>query len=526
LSAPNTQAVTTDTPATSTNGMTTKVVKGSFWFFLGQVLPMLATFVASPFVIRYLGTEAYGILLIVAMVTMNFAYADIGMNLASTKFGAEAYANNNAEEEGVIIRTAALIAFIPTFLVGALIFIFADNIMTGFFQIKSQYREAANIGLKLGSVAFVFSSLGNVMNTPQFSRLKINLNVLANAVPRIIMIVATPIVLKAGYGIAGACMVAFLAAVVIFLLNVGISGKLLPQLYRLSIDRKKIRPLLVFGKGVVIFGLALMIIGNMEKIILARLLNSKASAYYSIAFTLANMALMFTVGMMQTLNSAFSQLLQPDKQEELKILFLRCVRLNAILLIPSILTMVAIAKPFFTIWAGAEFGEKSVFPFYVLLIGIVCHIMALVPSGILVVAGKATSFVKLYYIEIIPYGILIYFLINKFGIIGAAMAWSFKEVITAIGLVYFTKKHFNLTLGLSKFSKGILMGILTFMPLIAFALLYDNFSPLLVFIIPITFLFYFLIVWKNLLEEPERSWLINKTQKGSYINKLLLALQH
>ena len=94
----------------SPQGMTVKVVKGSFWVLIGQLLPLIATFIASPFVIRSLGSESYGVLILVGLISGYFSFVDFGMGLTSTKFGSEAYAEGSADKEALIIRAATIIA--------------------------------------------------------------------------------------------------------------------------------------------------------------------------------------------------------------------------------------------------------------------------------------------------------------------------------------------------------------------------------------------------------------------------------
>ncbi len=507
----------------TSKGMTTKVMKGSFWVLLGQMVPMIATFISSPFVIRYLGAEAYGVLLLVAMIPANFAHADIGMNFSSTKFGAEAYGNGDTKKEALVVRTAAWIAFFPTLLVCILLFAFSIYIMTDFFGISSKYGEAASFGLKLTAIAFLINAMSSIFNTPQFSRLKMNLNVLINAGPRALMTLTTPFVLYHGFGIKGATLVACCTALIILMLNVFVSGRLLPELYSFTIDKKLIKPLFSFGKGIVIYGIALVFIGNIEKILLAKIMadSTKNVAYYSVAFTLANMASLFSIAMVQTLTPAFSQLLAPEKKAELQALFSRCVRVGIIILIPCCMSMIVIAKPFFTIWAGEEFGRESVLPFYVLLIGVFLGLIAYIPSAILLVAGKSSVFAKIYYTEIILYGLLAYILILKFGIIGAAFAWSIREVANAILFIFFAKKYTGLILGIKKQQKEMLYGFLVFIPIVLFAILYNNFSYWIFVLLPISLFGYLVLVWKKLAIESEKKWVLEKVKNKPSLHTLL-----
>jgi O-antigen/teichoic acid export membrane protein len=515
LSSSNTQPADTVTPQTASKGMTTKVVKGSFWVLMGQVVPMIATFIASPFVIRYLGSEAYGVLLLVALIPSYFSFTDVGMSMASTKFGSEAYGNGLPDKEAMAIRTAAYIAFFPTLIVAALLFIFSGYIVNDFFRVPAKYSEVADFGLKLTAVAFFISAMTSIFNTPQLSRLKMNLNILVNAGPKIIMTSLTPFVLYWGFGIKGATILACAIAIIILLLNLYTSGRLLPQLFRFSIDKSLLKPMLAFGKGIVFYAIALMLINNTEKILLPRLMDepTKHLAYYSVAFTLANMTNLFSMAMVQTLIPAFSQLLTPDKRSQLSSLFSRCVRIGLIALIPSVMGTLVIAKPFFTIWAGKEFGAESVLPFYVLLIGVFFGLLAYVPNTILLASGKSKLFARFYVLEIIPYGLLTYFLIKQFGIIGAAMAWSIKEVTNALTFIYFTKKHTGLVLNIKHQWQGIIAGFLVFLPAVLVALLYNNFSYWLVLLLPVCLIMYFIVVWKKLIDAGEREWITAKLKR-------------
>src|SRR5437764_12111958 len=67
-------------------GMMTKVVRGSLWTLGGQGATMLAAFVATPFVIRLLGTELYGALSPINGLIGYLPFADMGMRTVSTRF--------------------------------------------------------------------------------------------------------------------------------------------------------------------------------------------------------------------------------------------------------------------------------------------------------------------------------------------------------------------------------------------------------------------------------------------------------
>ncbi len=495
-------------PASPDNrGMTVKVMKGSFWVLMGQVLPLFATFVASPFVIRLLGSESYGVLILVGLISSYFSFADFGMVMASTKFGSEAYASGSSDNEGSVIRTAALIGVFSSLLIAIPMFIFSGWIVSDLLKVPEHLHKQASIALKITSIAFVMSFIGNIFNTPQLSRMRMDLNVLINSGFKILMTLTTPIVLYFGGGIVQAIMVTFVAAFLIMSVNIIVSGRLQPSIFVTSINQKMVRPLLKFGGNLVLYSIGLIITNNLEKFLLTRYVSVKSLAYYSVAFTFANMTTMFSMAMVQTLLPAFSQLLTPDKREQLKSLFNRCVRVGLISMIPSLMVLLIIAKPFFTIWAGKEFGINSIFPFYVLLAGVFFSLLVYVPNTILLSSGRSHLFARFYLVEILPYAAITYFLINWLGIIGAAMAWSLRETVNAFTFIHYAKKHTGLTLDPDRKFKGIIGGALVFLPPALVAFLYNNFSPWIFILLPFCLAAYFLFTWKKLVNPEEREWI-------------------
>ena len=286
------------------------------------------------------------------------------MSIGSTKFGAEAYAKGLREDEGGVVRTAALIAFLTSFPIALGIFFFYSLIV--WFNVPEQLHSEASIALKIASITFILNILCNIFNTPQLSRLRMDLNTFVNAGFRLLGIMAIPIVLYLGGGIIGAILSLMIASFLTLLGHLFVSGRLLNELFQFSIDKNIIKPLLKFGSSLVMAGIASILLANLEKVVLARVSSVESLAYYSVAFTFATMATMFSGAMIQSLLPAFSQLLSPEKKPELDKLFSRSLRINIIGLLPTIVFLFIIAKPFFTIWAGENFGRESSLPFYIL----------------------------------------------------------------------------------------------------------------------------------------------------------------
>ena len=83
------------------------------------------------------------------------------------------------------------------------------------------------------------------------------------------------------------------------------------------------------------------------------------------------------------------------------------------------------ARPFFELWAGAEFAEKSTIPFYVLVGGLIFNVMAYVPYTLLMAFNRSDLIGRVHLAEVVPYILCAALLTSWLGAIGAAIAWSF-----------------------------------------------------------------------------------------------------
>jgi O-antigen/teichoic acid export membrane protein len=166
-----------------------------------------------------------------------------------------------------------------------------------------------------------------------------------------------------------------------------------------------------------------------------------------------------------------------------------------------------IARPFFTIWAGPEFGAESTIPFYILLLGLCFNIPAYVPYTAIAAIGRTDIFAKLYWIELAIYAFGAYILIRYFGIIGAAMAWSVRVTIDAFAMIWLSKKFAGVSFNFFHHPGSLAIGILVLLPPILFSVFYNNYSPFLIGLVPLCIGLYSVVIWTRFISNDERIWI-------------------
>ncbi len=317
-------------------------------------------------------------------------------------------------------------------------------------NIPADLIGTAVIALRIGAATLVVNFLNGILILPQLTRLRMDLNTVVNAGPRILGVIAVPVVIYLGFGIAGAVGVLFVSTVVTLVGHLIVSGKLLRYLPGFSIERPAVRPLLKFGISLVLAAIAGVLLGNLEKLVLVRVTDVTTLAHYSVAFTLANMVTMFSVAMVQSLIPAFSQLTRQDRRDQLEALYARGIRISVFCVLPLLVMLAIVAKPFFTIWAGEDFGRESTLPFYILVIGLLFNLNAYIPWAILLAFGRTDIFAKNYWGQIFPYLALVVVLTNRFGAAGAAAAWTIRVIVDAAILLFLVRRLFGLRTGVRR----------------------------------------------------------------------------
>ena len=421
-------------------GLTSRVVHGSFLNLFGQGVTMLATLIATPFVIRLLGPASYGVLALVHVLIGYLSFADLGMGTASTRFGSQAHARGDDDGEAAAIWTSLLLAIIPAATVALALILGARPLVERGLRLPPNLHDAAVICVRLAAIGFLARAIAGVLNTPAIVRLRMDLYVSILSGTAVVQIVLVPIVIYFGGGLTGSATVVAGAAIATALLFAIVGVRLLPALRRPHIDRELLHALAKFGGALVVGTIAAALLSNVEKLLISRYASVHALAYYSVAYTLAFMLTQLPLALTNTLIPAFAQLQERGDRAAFEQLYRRGLHGMLFWALPGAVFIAAVARPFFTIWAGPQYGLQSTLPLYLLLGGVVCEVLAYVPQGLLIAHGRTDIIARCNLAILVPYVVASALLIREYGAPGAAIAWSLRAMISLIVFSTFAER--------------------------------------------------------------------------------------
>ncbi|MEZ9630678.1 oligosaccharide flippase family protein [Vibrio breoganii] len=91
-------------------------------------------------------------------------------------------------------------------------------------------------------------------------------------------------------------------------------------------------------------------------------------------------------------------------------------------------------------WLGIEANIQSIISFKILSIGLLLNAFAQIPCSKLLSQNRAKSVALIHMLELIPYLLLLYYSVDQWGVIGAAIVWTFRNGIDFILLLIMSNK--------------------------------------------------------------------------------------
>jgi O-antigen/teichoic acid export membrane protein len=482
-----------------------KLIKGTAWSLAGQVATVAVSALVTPFVVRQMGPAQYGILAFLNLLTGYLAYTDLGMGTASTRFASLEESAGSSREVEVIwagIGLSALLGAVFAVLTIALAPAISDELL----HVAPALRGQAILALRIVGLAFLLKNIAGVMNTPQLVRLRFDTYTAITSGSVLLQIVLTPIILWLGGNLA--TIAAMIAAVNFCALGLhfAIGRRLVPQLWPPRMNTALFGPLFSFGALVVLSQVPELILTTAERFGLTYFTSVSSLAYYSIAYTYANLSLIVAIAMGQVLLPMFSRLQSSSEEQELGRLYGRSIVSMCFTLAPVAVVLAVAARPVLTTLLGADYGLKGTPACYVLLIGIVFSGISYIPASLLFASNKGATVARIRWCELVPYLMIAAGLTMKYGVLGAAAAWTLRALVDSL----------LLTIAVQKWKKPIPFSLGGFLKLggtLAFLL-----PPVIVTTIfqvswvwtgiltCVCLMLYVVNLWRSVLTSSERSW--------------------
>lgn len=413
------------------------VVKNAARNLAGQVLPFAVAIYCIPKLIEVLGVERFGFLALIWVVVGYLSIFDLGLGQALTKLVAERIGKGEQEHIPSLFWTAFwLMCGLGVFgLVVAEIVIF--NLDIGILNVPIVFQNEALAALKIVAISlpFVIASSGARGMLEAHQRFDLVNWVRA---PLGIYTFAAPLFVAhyLSNDLSAIAWVLLLGRVMFLCCTMWLCIKTIPSLRRIEkIQSGLLKTLFGFGGWMTVANLVGPMMTYLDRFIIGAFVSMAAVAYYVTPYEMVTKLWILPGALTGVLFTAFAINLNQDKEKAVR-LFGRSMDGIFLLMLPIIILLIAFAREILDLWLGSDFASHSVVIFQVLAIGVFINSIGRVLFVFIQAAHRPDIPALLYLIELPLYLLSIWFMLHKFGVEGAAIAWVARIVLDNLVLLF------------------------------------------------------------------------------------------
>lgn len=416
--------------------------------YLGRSFSAILSLLLIPLYLRYLGVEAYGLVGIFTSLSGMLGILDLGigatMNRELARYSVK---EGTAEKQRDLVKTLELIYWGIAIISGAIIFMAAPFIANSW--LKGQVLSSKSI-----LTALQYMCVAIALNLPislyQGGLMGLQRQVLVNFI----------LIFTGIFRGIGAILVLWLVSPTIeaFFIWQAISSLVGSVLFYISIwvclskSNKKAKFNIFILKGIWKYAAAIsmssiigIILSQLDKIILSKMLPLKMFGYYTLAVTISSAIWMIIIPYINALFPRLVQLHDLNKPRELKDLFHNSSQLLSLLLFPVTAILVFFSRDILLIWTSNSIVAQNSYIIVILLVlGIMLNGTATLPSNCALAFGWPSLITYTNLIQAIIIVPLIIIMTNWLKGIGASIAWLIMNSTYIIFMVpIFFRYHFK-----------------------------------------------------------------------------------
>jgi O-antigen/teichoic acid export membrane protein len=481
--------------------------------FIGLVLPMVVAVATIPALMRGLGAERFGILTLAWAAIGYFSLFELGLSRALTQRVAQRLGAGASGEVGAVTGSALALLLVLGILGGLLFAVVSPLLATRLLNVPLALQRETLISFYIlaASLPLVVTSAGlrGLMEAHQHfgavTALRLPMVAFTFIGPLLVLpfshsLVPAVAMLALGRGVVWAAQVTWCLRVYPFLRQ------------RVVVHRDQMAPLLRFGGWTTLTNVVSPAMVYLDRFAIAALLPMAAVAHYVTPYELITKLWVIPGAILSAMFPALAA--SSTDAARLNHLYERAVRAVLLFLFPVVLVMVALAHEGLNLWLGPALPAASALVLQWLAIGVFVNSIGQAPYAALQGAARPDVIAKLHVVELPLYLIAIWLFVRQWGLVGVAMAWTFRVAVDTIALLWMA--HRTLGLRLAPRFGGVSVALM--LGAFAVAATLQDVVWKLVFVTAAVLVF-LPVAWRTLLSASEREtmrrWLLSPRVAGT-----------
>lgn len=416
-------------------------IKNVFWNFIGGVWLALLIILSTPWYISQLGLELYGILSIWLVFQAMMSFFDFGLGATIIKEFAGAKSNNEGNSYRLdLLKTIEIFYWCIAVIIFAFLIIFSIFFSNHWFTFDiSKNINIVHIMLLMSCTLFFqfpnvlyLNGLIGLQNHKLMNILQISGNTLRYGIGSLILFYHNNLIWFFSAQIVVAVLQTFIAR---FFLRRSINCENLGKpVFNLGLLRYSAR----FSSGMALTSIAAVLISNIDRIAISKILPASELGKYAIAFTATGLLQLGIQPFYRAFFPRYAELFSIGDIEKLKDEYFFSNKMIAIIIISLGVICLFFAEDIFLLWMNIN-DVIILKTFRFLILGILCSGLGWLPAAMQQAQGWTSLHVKMIFGSILIGLPIMLLAIHFFGIIGGTVAWlihGFSDVTLGLWLMH------------------------------------------------------------------------------------------
>lgn len=404
--------------------------KNTFFNLAGTGLPLLVGALTIPYLIRQLGVEAFGILTLVWALIGYFSLFDFGLGRALTQQVAISIAGGKTSDIPAIVKSGLLFTALTGLVGGLILAVLAQPLGNSWLKVADSLRSdtascllLAAIGIPLTTVA---TGLRGVLEAYEDFKivniLRIFLGVANFGLPALSVYAGAASLTMIVFSLIAARLIA------LFLHWVYLQPRLAPRWWQVKTSTQQIKALFSFGAWMTVSNVISPLMVTADRFVISAVLGAGIVAYYTVPFEVIVRFLILPGALTSALFPRLAAVIKSDPELAAG-LYRKSLKVVAMTMLPLCVATVLLSHWGLSLWLGAAFADNSWKIVSILSVGIFFNALAFVPFATIQAAGDTKRTAQLHLVELLVYLPVLFLLLQQFGLIGAALAWTLRVIL-------------------------------------------------------------------------------------------------
>jgi len=426
----------------------------------GLVIPLLLAVAVIPPLVRGFGAERFGILTLAWAAIGYFSLFDAGLGRALTQSVARRSGTASAADIASVAWTTMLVLVALGIVAAILVIGLTPFVVARLSLAPALSGEARITFFMLAATLPLVLSTGGLRGLLEAHH---DFGIV-NAI-RIPMAAATFVgpllVLPFSRSLVPAVATLVAARIVGWVVHVIACLRRYPWLRQHAAMRaREVLPLLRFGGWATVTNVVGPLLVYMDRFVIGAVLSVVAVTYYVTPYEVVTKLMIVPGAVLTAMFPAFAATFESNPSR-MATLYDRSQRMVLLIVFPLVLPMVALAREGLQLWMGGVLPPESAVVLQWLGIGVFVNAMAHAPYSALQGAGRPDLVAKVHLAELPLYVVALWLLLQRFGIVGVAMAWTFRSAVDTVALLWLRRRRLTLDLPGGAVHARLVVGLLS-----------------------------------------------------------------